>query len=126
MRSTVLQLVTVFLPSPTVLLGTYVAMFASERTGLVGALAGIAVLGLMAKLRAWGAGMANRRQRRRDDDADAPDVPHRPARRDDGRDGGAYRWRCGCCRRRRDRRPGARLVPANPTARHPAYREVTR
>ncbi|HVE95042.1 MAG TPA: hypothetical protein VNB24_08990 [Acidimicrobiales bacterium] len=52
-----LQLATVFLPlANAVLLGTYVAMFASEKSGLVGALSGVAVLVLMTKLPAWVAG----------------------------------------------------------------------
>jgi hypothetical protein len=54
-----LQLATVFLPvANAVLLGTYVAMFTSEQSGLVGALAGVAVLALMAKLPSWIAGAA--------------------------------------------------------------------
>lgn len=54
-----LQLVTVFLPvANAVLLGTYVAMFSSERSGLVGALSGVAVLALMGKLPSWAAGAA--------------------------------------------------------------------
>lgn len=54
-----LQLATVFLPVlNAVLLGTYAAMFTSERSGLVGALSGVAVLALMAKLPAWAAGIA--------------------------------------------------------------------
>jgi hypothetical protein len=54
-----LQLATVFLPvANAVLLGTYVAMFTSERSGLVGALAGVAVLALMTKLPGWAAGHA--------------------------------------------------------------------
>ena len=54
-----LQVATVFLPvANAVLLGTYVAMFTSEQTGLVGALSGVAVLALMTKLPAWVAGVA--------------------------------------------------------------------
>lgn len=54
-----LQLATVFLPvANAVLLGTYVAMFTSQNSGLVGALAGVAVLALMAKLPSWIAGAA--------------------------------------------------------------------
>jgi hypothetical protein len=54
-----LQLATVFLPvANAVLVGTYVAMFTSERTGLTGALAGVAVLALMTKLPGWVAGVA--------------------------------------------------------------------
>ena len=54
-----LQLAAVFLPvANAVLLGTYVAMFTSERSGLLGALAGVAVLALMAKLPSWLAGAA--------------------------------------------------------------------
>ena len=54
-----LQLAAVFLPiANAVLLATYVAMFASESSGLVGALSGVAVLALMSKLPAWAAGAA--------------------------------------------------------------------
>ena len=54
-----LQLAAVFLPiANAVLLATYVAMFSSEQSGLVGALSGIAVLALMSKLPAWAAGAA--------------------------------------------------------------------
>ncbi|MDX6197890.1 MAG: hypothetical protein QOJ79_1041 [Actinomycetota bacterium] len=54
-----LQLATVFLPVVNaVLLGTYVAMFTSDRSGLVGALSGVAVLALMTKLPSWVAGTA--------------------------------------------------------------------
>lgn len=54
-----LQLATVFLPvANAVLLGTYVAMFTSDRSGLVGALSGVAVLALMTKLPSWVAGTA--------------------------------------------------------------------
>jgi len=54
-----LQLATVFLPvANAVLLGTYVAMFSSDQTGLVGALSGVAVLALMGKLPTWIAGAA--------------------------------------------------------------------
>jgi hypothetical protein len=54
-----LQAVTVLLPiANAVLLGTYVAMFTSERDGLVGALAGVAVLALMTKLPGWALGSA--------------------------------------------------------------------
>jgi hypothetical protein len=54
-----LQLTTVFLPlGYAAVLATYGAMFGSVRTGLVGALAGVAVLGLMAKLPRWAAGSA--------------------------------------------------------------------
>lgn len=54
-----LQLATVFLPvANAVLLGTYIAMFSSQRSGMVGALAGVAVLALMAKLPSWVAGAA--------------------------------------------------------------------
>jgi len=54
-----LQLATVFLPvANAVLLGTYVAMFSSDKTGLVGALSGVAVLALMGKLPTWAAGAA--------------------------------------------------------------------
>jgi len=54
-----LQLAAVFLPmANAVLLATYAAMFASQRTGLVGALSGVAVLALMAKLPGWVAGAA--------------------------------------------------------------------
>lgn len=54
-----LQLAAVFLPiGHAVLLGTYVAMFTSEKSGLVGALSGVAVLALMTKLPGWAAGIA--------------------------------------------------------------------
>lgn len=54
-----LQLAAVFLPiANAVLLATYLAMFSSESSGLVGALSGIAVLALMSKLPAWAAGAA--------------------------------------------------------------------
>jgi hypothetical protein len=54
-----LQLATVFLPvANAVLLGTYVAMFTSDRSGLVGGLSGVAVLALMTKLPAWIGGTA--------------------------------------------------------------------
>ncbi|GAC1442397.1 MAG: hypothetical protein NVSMB55_13000 [Mycobacteriales bacterium] len=54
-----LQIATVFLPvANAVLLGTYVAMFTSDRSGLVGALSGVAVLALMTKLPTWVAGAA--------------------------------------------------------------------
>lgn len=54
-----LQLVTVFLPvANAVLLGTYIAMFTSEQSGLVGALSGVAILALMTKLPGWMAGAA--------------------------------------------------------------------
>lgn len=54
-----LQLAAVFLPiANAVLLATYVAMFSSEHSGLVGALSGIAVLALMSKLPAWAANAA--------------------------------------------------------------------
>ena len=54
-----LQIATVFLPvANAVLLGTYVAMFTSDHSGLVGALSGVAVLALMTKLPAWIAGAA--------------------------------------------------------------------
>ena len=54
-----LQLTAVFLPvANAALLGTYVAMFSSDRHGLVGALSGVAVLALMTKLPAWIAGIA--------------------------------------------------------------------
>lgn len=54
-----LQAVTVLLPiANAVLLGTYVAMFTSDQTGLTGALAGVAVLALMTKLPGWAAGAA--------------------------------------------------------------------
>ena len=54
-----LQLATVFLPvANAVLLGTYVAMFTSDRSGFVGALSGVAVLALMTKLPGWIAGAA--------------------------------------------------------------------
>ena len=54
-----LQLAAVFLPlAHAVLLGAYVAMFSSERNPFIGSLAGVAVLGLMAKLPGWAAGQA--------------------------------------------------------------------
>lgn len=54
-----LQLAAVFLPiANAVLLATYLAMFSSESSGLVGALSGIAVLALMSKLPAWAANAA--------------------------------------------------------------------
>lgn len=54
-----LQTVTVLLPiANAVLLGTYVAMFTSDTTGLVGALAGVALLALMTKIPSWAAGAA--------------------------------------------------------------------
>jgi len=54
-----LQLTTVLLPvANAVLLGTYVALFSSERSGLVGALSGVAVLALMVKIPGWAAGAA--------------------------------------------------------------------
>jgi hypothetical protein len=54
-----LQMATVFLPvANAILLGTYVAMFTSDRSGLVGALSGVAVLALMTKLPGWVAGHA--------------------------------------------------------------------
>ena len=54
-----LQLAAAFLPiGHAVLLGTYVAMFTSEQSGLVGALSGVAVLALMTKLPGWAAGIA--------------------------------------------------------------------
>jgi hypothetical protein len=54
-----LQLVTVFLPvANAALLATYLAMFRSEQTGLLGALSGVAVLALLTKLPAWASGTA--------------------------------------------------------------------
>lgn len=54
-----LQLTTVLLPvANAILLGTYAAMFTSDRTGLLGALAGVAVLALLTKLPGWAAGAA--------------------------------------------------------------------
>lgn len=54
-----LQLATVFLPvANAVLLGTYVAMFTSDHSGFVGALSGVAVLALLAKLPVWTLGVA--------------------------------------------------------------------
>jgi hypothetical protein len=54
-----LQLATIFLPvGQAVALSAYLAMFAGSRTPLVGCLAGIAVLVLVAKLPAWAAGIA--------------------------------------------------------------------
>jgi hypothetical protein len=54
-----LQALAVLLPiANAVLLGTYVAMFTSEQTGLVGALAGVAVLALMTKIPGWATGAA--------------------------------------------------------------------
>lgn len=54
-----LQVTAVFLPvAHAVLIGTYVAMFSSNRSGFVGALAGVATLALMAKLPGWAAGAA--------------------------------------------------------------------
>lgn len=54
-----LQLTTVLLPvANAVLLSSYVAMFSSDRTGLVGALSGVAVLALLVKLPGWAAGAA--------------------------------------------------------------------
>ncbi|HEU0130561.1 MAG TPA: hypothetical protein VFQ85_06175 [Mycobacteriales bacterium] len=54
-----LQVTAVFLPiAHAVLIATYVAMFSSDKTGFVGALAGVATLALMAKLPGWAAGAA--------------------------------------------------------------------
>jgi hypothetical protein len=54
-----LQTTAVFLPvAQAVLLATYLAMFAHSRAGLTGALAGIAMLLLLAKLPGWAAGLA--------------------------------------------------------------------
>jgi hypothetical protein len=54
-----LQLAAIFLPvGQAVALATYLAMFAGSRDPLVGCLAGIAVLVLVAKLPAWAAGIA--------------------------------------------------------------------
>jgi hypothetical protein len=54
-----LQLTAVFLPlGYAALLLTYRAMLGSHRTGIYGALAGVAILGLMAKLPRWAAGAA--------------------------------------------------------------------
>ncbi|HEV7207973.1 MAG TPA: hypothetical protein VGN54_04450 [Mycobacteriales bacterium] len=54
-----LQLTTVLLPvANAVLLGTYVALFSSDRSGLVGALSGVAILALMVKIPGWAAGAA--------------------------------------------------------------------
>ncbi|MHB8342290.1 MAG: hypothetical protein ACYDB7_14150 [Mycobacteriales bacterium] len=54
-----LQFGTVFLPvAQAVLLASYGALFSSDRTGFTGALAGVAVLALLARLPAWAAGQA--------------------------------------------------------------------
>jgi hypothetical protein len=54
-----LQVTAVFLPiAHAVLIATWLAMFSSDRTGFVGALAGVATLALMAKLPGWAAGAA--------------------------------------------------------------------
>jgi hypothetical protein len=54
-----LQVATVFLPvAHAALLGAYVGMFASHRSGLLGALSGVAVLALMTKLPRWVAEVA--------------------------------------------------------------------
>lgn len=54
-----LQVTAVFLPiAHAVLIATWLAMFSSDKTGFVGALAGVATLALMAKLPGWAAGAA--------------------------------------------------------------------
>jgi hypothetical protein len=54
-----LQVTAVFLPvAHAVLVATFVAMFSSNTNPFVGALAGVATLGLMAKLPGWAAGAA--------------------------------------------------------------------
>jgi TctA family transporter len=54
-----LQVTAVFLPiAHAVLIATWLAMFSSNKTGFVGALAGVATLALMAKLPGWAAGAA--------------------------------------------------------------------
>jgi hypothetical protein len=65
-----LQVTAVFLPiGHAVLIATYVAMFSSDKNGFVGALAGVATLGLMAKLPGWASGAAM--------GADGGDLVHR-------------------------------------------------
>jgi hypothetical protein len=54
-----LQVTAVFLPiAHAVLIATWLAMFSSDKTGFIGALAGVATLALMAKLPGWAAGAA--------------------------------------------------------------------